>query len=210
MLKRKLFICILLLEMISFSACTPSNSSEILSTQPVEPHSEMCNSDIDNGEVIIIEEEEFYKIIFSDNKYYYWIYDENHNIVKSGEPLNKKPHISMVNEHLLRFILQSGTGIGTQWGYYYNTEKDVLSRIFISILNQSDDKVIYCEAGKIVIRDIFDKTKYYQEISDFKEEFSEVAVPFITTKFVNGEKSIEVTYLSGLDFEEVTEIIKLP
>lgn len=86
----------------------------------------------------------------------------------------------------------------------------MLSRDFISIFNQNDDKVIYYEAGKIVIRDIFDKTKYYQEISDFKEEFSKIAVPFTSAKFVNGEKNIEITYLSGLNFEEVIEEIKLP
>lgn len=98
---------------MGFPTCTPLNSFETLPIQNVDTYGETYGSDVETSGVKTIEEERFYKIIFSDNRYCYWIYDKNHNIVKSGEPLIKKPYISMVNEYLVRVTLQSGTGIGT-------------------------------------------------------------------------------------------------
>lgn len=204
---QKIFICILLPFLFILSAC--STSSNLLDTSSTHSLTEgncpyISADDIKNAETI--EETEYYKIIYYDFMYYYYIFDESHNVVKSDGPLNREPHISMVNNHLIKFTLQSGTGIGTQWGFYYDTKADVFSRIFQSIYDQWDSKVAYVEAKKVIVRDIFDKTEYYQEISSFKNTFSEVAEPITNIKFVNDGTSIEVSYLTGLDYKEVTEI----
>ena len=199
-------ICILLPFLLILSACSTYSTSSVQNlTEGNSPY--ISGDDIKNAETI--EETEYYKIIDAGLMYYYYIFDENHNVVKSGGPLNRKPHISMVNNHLLKFTLQSGTGIGTQWGYYYDTKADVFSRVFQSIYDQWDSKVAYGEAEKVIVRDIFDKTQYYQEISSFKTPFSEVAEPITNVKFVNNGTSIEVSYLTGVDYNEVAEIIKL-
>lgn len=157
----------------------------------------------------VIEEADFYKITYADSMYYYCLFDENHNVVKSDGPLNRKPEIIMVDDHLVRFTTQSGTGIGTQWGYYYDAEKDVFSRVLNSILDQNDGKVAYRSNGGVIVRDIFDKTKFYQEFSLFKEPFAETVDPIVKGNFSQDGRSIEITYLSGDEYREVTEIVEL-
>ena len=210
MSNKKIFTCILLPFLFILSAC--STSSNLLDTSSTQSLTEgnspyISADDIKNPETI--EETKYYKIIYSDFTYYYYIFDENHNVVKSGGPLNREPHISMVNNRLIKFTLQSGTGIGTQWGYYYDTKADVFSRIFQSIYDQCDGKVVYREEKKVIVRDIFDKTEYYQEILSFKKPFSKVAEPITNVKFVNDGTNVEVSYLTGVDYKEVVEIIKL-
>jgi len=210
MSNKKIFTCILLPFLFILSACsTSSNLSDTSSMQSLDEGNSpyISVNDIKNFETI--EETEYYKIVHSDFMFYYYIFDENHNVVKSGGPLNREPHISMVNNHLIRFTLQTGTGIGTQWGYYYDAKADVFSRIFQSIYDQCDSKVAYGKAKKVIVRDIFDKTEYYKEISSFQKPFSDVVEPITDVKFVNDGTGIEVSYLTGVDYKEVTEIIKL-
>lgn len=210
MIKQTVFAGILLPLLMILSACSfSSNSSDESSVQELSTRDSSYVSIEDTEDVDVIEETQFYKIIYSDSMYYYYIFNENHDVVKSDGPLNKEPHISMVNDHLIRFTLQAGTGIGTQWGYYYDTIIDTFSPIFQSIYDQCDGKVAYGEVGKIIIRDIFDQTKYYQEISSFRKPLSVAAEPIIKSQFVNGGTGIKVTYLTGPDYEEVTETIDL-
>ena len=167
----------------------------------------LSEDDIKNGE--IIEDTQYYKIIHSGFMFYYYIFDENHDVVESDGPLDRQPCISMVDDHLVRFTLQAGTGIGTQWGYYYDTKRDVFSRIFQSIFDQSDGKVAFGGLDKIIVRDIFDKTTYCREFTEFKNELSDAVDPFVNVEFVNDSTQIQVTYLTGKDYNEITEIIEL-
>lgn len=198
----KITVLIILSGTMLFSACSTQNVSNM----------QLMQGDITSDSLVeeTIEDEEYYRVNCSELGYYYWIYDENGDIVKNDGPLSNRPHILMVNKHLVRCTVQAGTGMATQWGYYYDVEKDVISRTFNSIFDQCNDKVIYCDKSTIIVRDIFDKTKYYQEFSGFQEEFSEVAFPYTDVKFVNGAKSIKVSYLSGIDYKEITEIIEIP
>jgi hypothetical protein len=156
----------------------------------------------------IVEEREYYKIINVKSMYYYYIFDENHDVAKTGGPFNKRPSILELDNHI-KFILQAGTGIGTQWGFYYDIKKDAFSRIYQCIYDQYDGKVAYGDVNKVILRDIFDKTIYYQEISNFKEAFSEVAEPVTNVKFVDDGTSVEVSYLTGSNYQEITESFKL-
>ena len=116
----------------------------------------------------------------------------------------------MVNDHLVKFTISAGPQISTQWGYYYDTKKDVFSRVFYGIYDQSNGRVAYDGMDKLIVRDIFDKTSYYQEISSFKEPLSNATDPITDVKFTNNGASVEVTYLSGADYKKVTETINLP
>jgi len=185
------------------SACSPSTVVPDFSSPPTS-----FVGEIDNAETI--EETEYFKIIRADFLYYCYIYDGNHNKVKSEGPFNKQPHILMVNDHLLRFTLQAGTGIGTQWGYFYDIKENFISQVLQSIYDQCDDKVAYGNVKKVIVSSIFNKTKYYYEISTFKEPLSEVAEPITNVEFVDDGARVKVSYLTGADFQEVTETIDLP
>ena len=144
-----------------------------------------------------------------DFYYYYFIYDKNQNVVKSDGPLNRSPHLSMIDEHTVKFTLQAGTGLSTQWGFYYDVEQDMFSDTFYSIFDQLDGRMAYREKDRIIVRDIFDKEKYYYEIDLFSNPLSKAAEPFVSVEFINGEDSIEVTYLSGDGYKKVTQIFEL-
>ncbi len=157
----------------------------------------------------IVDENEYFKIMLSDNLYYCEIYDENNNIVKSDGPFNKLPKISISDDNLVKLTVQAGTGISTQWGYYYDIKKDCFSRIFYSIFDEYNDRMIFRDKNKIIVRDIFDKTEYYYEIDSFKNSLSQSSEPFRKVLFVNDGESIEITYLTGNDYHEVTEVFNL-
>ena len=167
----------------------------------------LSNKDIENAE--IIEETKYYKILYLNSMFYYYIFDESHDVVKSDGPLIKQPRISMVNKHLVKFTLQTGTGLGTQWGYYYDTQTDIISQVFNSIYDQLNDKVAYGGSKKVIIRDIFSNTKYYQEIINFKYPLSEMAEPIKSVKFIDNANKIEVSYFTGTDYQEAKEVFDL-
>ena len=157
----------------------------------------------------VIEETEFFKITRSNYEYYYCIYDKNHNIIKSDGPLNKKPDIILIKDGFIRFTLQTGTGVATQWGYFYDIEDDKFSRIFQSIYDQYDRKVIYGSLNKLIVSDIFNNSQYYKEISTFSRPLSKTADSIVDAKFIKDGNSIEISYMTGEDYEIVTEIVDL-
>lgn len=156
----------------------------------------------------ITEETDYYQVVYSDYLYYYCIFNSEHQVVKYDGPLNKEPHLSVVN-NMVKFTLQAGTGIGTQWGYYYDIHKGIFSEVFKSIYDENQDLVVYSDVNKVIIRNIFDKKIYYKEISEFEKTFSNVAKPIIDIKFINDGKSIKITYLTGSDYQKFTEVIDL-
>ncbi len=156
-----------------------------------------------------IEKKEFFKITRSESGYFYCIYDKKHNIVKSDGPLIKKPNIKLTDDYLVQFTLQTGTGRATQWGYFYDTENDIFSPFFTSIYDQNNGMVIYGEPNKLIVRDIFDEKMYYKEISAFSRPLSNTADSIIDAKFIENNSIIKISYLTGDDFELVTENIIL-
>ncbi len=153
----------------------------------------------------ILEETEYYKIIRSNGLYYSYFFNSHHQLVKIDGPLQKIPEIVLTDDGFIRFAIQAGTGIGTQYGYYYDMNRNIFSEVFQSIYDQNNCKVAYGEHDKVIVRNIFDKTKYYKEISVFDKAFSKVAKPIINAEFSSDGKSITIKYLTGPDYREVSE-----
>ena len=234
--KQKVFTSILLSLMLMLTACSPassianSTSAQDLSA-PYDPDTSTKNAHVaqepqqhekpksidgieDEENARVVEETRYYKIIHFDFLYYYWIYNEDHDVVEASGPLNRSPHISMVNDHLVKLIFSAGPQKSTTGGYYYDLVADVFSETFESIHSEYDGKVACgmwrADLGPVVfVQDIFDKTKYYKEITSFQESFAKTVDPIRSAEFIDGGTSIRITYLTGLDFKEVTEIFKL-
>lgn len=164
---------------------------------------------ISETEEVIVEETEYFRITHYDFQYYYSICDKKHRIIKTEGPFVKKPDITLTEDELLQITIQAGTGIGTQWGYFYDINKNKFSAIFQSIYDENNKKVAYGSLNKVIVADIFDDNKYYQEFSSFEKPFSSVAVPIIGAEFAEDGNSLEVTYLSGGSYEVITEIKEL-
>ena len=204
-MKNKRILIYTLLPLFILSSCT-ATSNFLSSSSPDDNGFFLSADEYKNAKTIA--ESKHYKIIQSDSLYYYYIYDENHDIVKSDGSFNREPHIQMIN-HILKFTLQAGTGIGTQWGFFYDTNSEAFSQIFQCIFDQCNEKVIYGDINNIVVQDIFDYNKYYREITAFKEPFSDMFDPIINAKFTNNGTCIEVTYFTGSNYKEVIEVFDL-
>jgi len=81
----------------------------------------------------------------------------------------------------------------------------MLSSIFQCIFDQCNGKVAYGGVNKVIVRDIFDETKYFFEISSFKEPFSNVVEPITNVEFTDGGASVKVSYLTGVNYQEISE-----
>lgn len=156
----------------------------------------------------VIEETQFYKLTCENEEYYCYFYDLESNVVKTEGPLIKLPKITFANETCLKLTVQAGTGVSTQYGYYYDFNEMKFSEVFYWILTESNDKIVYAMADKVVIQDIFDKANYYKEISNFRCDFSPVIEPIIKAEFTEND-GIIITYLTGNNFEEITELFLL-
>jgi len=162
--------------------------------------------DIENPK--IIEEAKYYRLLRGNNHlYYYYVYDDNKEVVDEGGFYWRSPRISMVDDDIVKFCIQMGTGVSTSSTFYYSAKKDVLSRTFHSVYDETDELLIFSDHKKLIVRDIFDKTAFCREFTDFGN-MSDVVEPFVNAEFIN-ERQIKVTYLTGGDFREATEIIDL-
>jgi len=209
MKKAIMFTSVFFLSLLMQSACIHSSDSLTASLLSGEScQNKLCISIEDFAKAKMIEENKYYKIVYSDNMYYYCIINKDSDVVKSEGPFNKQPRISIV-DGLVKVTLQAGTGLGTQWGFFYDTNDNVFSQIFQCIYDQCDGKVAVGGMNKVIVRDIFDESQYYKGITSFNESFSEMVEPITGVRFLNDGKSIEVLYLAGDNYQKVIEIIDL-
>lgn len=194
-MKKQLVLYILLIVTL-FSACSVNRN-------PME-------TDVDRSmSANIIMNASYGQIRFFNGKYQYVVYGKNKEIVEQGES-TRLPDITFVNDSLLKFSLQTGTGLSTQWGFYYDFEKGEKSAIFTCIYDNFKENVVYGDYDKIIIRNIFDVNEYYYEIPLSLLPLSDMVEPIININFVDEGKRIKVLYYSGKDFSEETKEFILP
>lgn len=168
-----------------------------------------CSEERATAQETVIQETAFFKVTQAEQLYTCTFFDKDGTVVKTEEALAKEPHVESVDEGLIRFTYQAGLGIGTQWGYYYDTENERFSDVFQSILDQNNGLVAYLDTDKVVMRDIFDENEYIREFDSFEKDFSPVAAPIVDAFFLEEGTVLEITYLAGSEYEEVTEQFNL-
>ena len=134
------------------------------------------------------------------------IYDEKGRVILRDGPFYKQPQIHEVTENVVLFTLQAGTGFATRWGYFYDLKNNVKSSTFRGIFDYTEKYVAYGASTKVMVSKIFDDDSV-QVFDDFSQSFAKVAEPIICVEFLdNGKNQIKITYVSGEDYKEVTEI----
>lgn len=166
-----------------------------------------CALQSDNADERVIEETAFYKISEQNHLYTAIIYDRHHGTARMETPTPKPPKLSIEDGNLVKLTYQAGTGISTQWGYFYDVENDRFSDTFHSIYDVSDGKLITRDKEKLIVRNIFDEY-YYCEITSFEKSLSKAAEPFTDVRFT--ETGLQVTYFTGESYAETVEIVELP
>ena len=109
---------------------------------------------------------------------------------------------------------QSGTGVSTNWAFYYDAETDKLSKNFYYVLSGTSELVAYCKRDgnehSIIVQDKFDVSKYCKKFTVTTSSMTDTVVePVISVKFSDDGKSIEVVYLAGDKLIKTTEIFEL-
>ena len=211
----KSFACVVLIFFLS--SCMHVDNETTISAERSTTEEQVTEATTNAKNLILAEKGEYYELLRTEAfEYVYRLYDVNHEIVDESEiPRHNQMKIVMTSPYIVRIRTSAGTGIAARSTRYYSVTRDVLSRWFHSVYDESDELVVYSEGTKLVIRNIFDKTAYYREIIEFNHPVSDSTVePFIDVKFINNGDSIEVTYWTGerddpVGFKEVTEIIKL-
>lgn len=177
------------------------------------------SSAVDNS--IITNPSENYKIMDSGAYYRiykinttqvcYEIYNSNADIVLS-ETTDKPLTIDMINNDIVDIGIGMGTGLTTH--KYYNIKQNQFSEEFLYVLSNSNELIAYIDAPehksfenrKVIVQNIFDKKLFHKK---FQLDFSDVDTPVTQASFSEDEKSLQITYLSGKDEMEVSEILEL-
>jgi hypothetical protein len=99
----------------------------------------------------------------------------------------------------------NSTGSTSNYVQIYNINLDKMSDQYFNVAWIDNEKVVYAEKNKIIIKGVFDD--YYKE---YKREFSSGAVP--STVILNAyiyDNILDITYLVGDDYVEFNEKIQL-
>ncbi len=211
----KLICCVLVMILLASTACTApiiESASSGLDTNIVGAEKRVVASNLVNPRTII--DEPYFKMLEGDGfEYYYYIYDNNKEVVEENGFARKPPSLSLLDDSVVNIRMGMGTGIA--WDRYYSLERDAFSKTFYYVRAYSDELIAYVhvfdthntfETSRLVIRNAFDKSQYYKEV---KLDFSRADAPVKEARFINDNTQLEITYVAGEGFREITEIIDL-
>jgi len=161
----------------------------------------------------VIESSPNYRIVETDEPFVlrYEILNNSGEVVKSFDT-NRPAGLGLISENVVGLWVNTGTG--TSWGVFYSVEDDILSETFDTPLMITDERIgllRWSDNGAVIliVRDIFDTEIYYNEF--LLEDFSTTANPIdalIQVEYI-GDGELEVIYMSGQNFIEITVIFVL-
>ena len=120
-----------------------------------------------------------------------------------------EPEFTSLENGILR--METGAGNVTQYSFF-DTVQNRVSPVYENPELMQDGKIVYMALDEgtpqLVVQDIFDKTVFCRV---YDRDFSKTAVPAdaLTSAAFTDENTLQVTYLSGGDFETVEETIRL-
>ena len=124
------------------------------------------------------------------------------------EEYPKEPIVFLVDNETFQVIVGKG-----DWriSTFINIKEGIVSEGFDNVSDCDGEKIVYAiwenETMKIIVRDIYDKDKYYKEII---RDFSPVAVPSnIIHEVTLYKRTMHLKYFYGEEFELKEEIIQL-
>lgn len=136
-------------------------------------------------------------------------YDLEGNLIKE-EYTGREPHIVQLNENVVGYWIQGGTGPSTRWSYFYDGTSGTISKGFTWFLDATPDKVVCGNIEGVTVYSIFDDS-YCYEITDFEYPLPELGVEsVIDAELSEDGKSVVVKYYKNNNFEKVTQTFELP
>lgn len=116
-----------------------------------------------------VEKKSSYELKEIDNLYYFYIYDSNGKTLKSEGPFTKQPRITNVSENIILFTVQAGTGLATNWGFFYDLKSNTESKIYKGIFDCTPTLVAYGASLSVNVSEIFNNDESIQVFDSFSK-----------------------------------------
>ena len=156
----------------------------------------------------LVESSRFHALYCDENFLYLNILFDNNGNTVSAEKYFRLPHIDGLDNNRLSVSIQAGTGIATRWTYYYDVERNEFSDVFYAVFQQYEDIIVYAYNRTVIVRDIFNETKYHKVFNEFQGISTSTAFPFVDACFIDDGRSIIVTYYSE-SYDEISVTLDL-
>ena len=105
----------------------------------------------------------YYELMLRDDgNYTVILYDDNHKETYRLDYLDKGPGICYVDGGLICITLSNGTN--NRYSTYYDVDSRMISDTYWNPVYLDFGRLAYLEDGKLIIRDIFDPSVFYEEI----------------------------------------------
>lgn len=189
---RKYLLALLFLCLCAFCACGAGETAA--SGQSAEQAQVLLQTD-------------YAEILQQDGQYIYMVYGRDGEVIEHGES-TRPPEITMDGQ-ILTFSLQTGTGMSTQWGFFYDYANGVKSEAFTCIYDVQNGRVAYGGGQSVVVQDIFDPGAYRQTFSDFSPPLADITEPILSAAFTSDGTGLNILYFSGEDLHEETQRVVL-
>jgi len=177
--------------------------------EPLQGGNENTETMYNANEYTLVESMDYHKIVRYHDLFFCFFTDNAKQVIRQEGPFSKCPTIKYTDNGWCCFTIQAGTGLGTQWGYYYDPVSARFSDVFYSILDQDGCMVACATQEAVVVSEIFEKREILY-FSSFTHPFAPMADPIQNAEFIDNGMRIRVDYLTGSDYELVTEEITLP
>ena len=133
--------------------------------------------------------------------------DANGDVIE--ERLLRPPFITMITDEMLCLTVQEGTGLITQWGFFYDCATSTRSETFKWVLDASGDKVILWDGDGVIVRGIYNDV-IIAEYREFEDAAMDMAIEWILdAEFSEDGKQITVTYYAGDDYHQAQKVFDL-
>lgn len=153
----------------------------------------------------VSEDTNYRLMVLQDGTYQCDFLDNNNNIIHT-EQTPKYPDVRRLSSRYILYKVQAGTGVGTNWGFFYDSSRVCLSDTFYGIMDTEGDLVLCCLGNSLTVSSIFDNS-IEKTITQFSCPFSSVAQPIISASFSISDGCIDVCYYSGENYSEIEETI---
>lgn len=139
--------------------------------------------------------------------YQYYIFNGNHEVVDYGI-IYAFPKVTKSGS-IIKLCIQVAEHVICC--RYIDIEEGCYSYWFTNPVAENETMVVYTDQGgatKLIIQDIFDKSKYYRE---FERDFAYKQWPLVSAKFISDGKQLRVKYITreGGYYKEITETLDL-
>lgn len=159
---------------------------------------------------VLVEEGPYHRLYADGELYTLRILDGEGKTLREDGPMTKAPVVAEAAPGLWSVSSSAGPDLTLRWTYFYSPARGQISEIFYGVLDARGDLVILAGNRALTVRGIFAEEPWW-DLSDFSQPLADTATtPFRSAAFTDDGKTLEVTYLSGEDFHQVTETVPLP